>query len=59
MKGHMEHLTERQRMVAFIAARIYSDVWIEGFQDADNPKLVEATVMLAGKLLDEVVRQNP
>ena len=46
-------LTERQRIVAFIAARLFPYVYT--LDDARNRDAVE----LAGKVLDEVIRQNP
>lgn len=46
-------LTERQRIVAFIAARLYPLVFT-----LDDQRNSDA-VTLAGKMLDEVIRQNP
>ena len=53
-------LTERQRIVAFIAARLYDVLGIPlAGRDKEGRGKDFRVVEHAGKLLDEVIRQNP
>lgn len=51
-------LTERQRIVAFIAGRLYPAIHRRMIPTSEL-KPIEQTVLLAGWLLDEVIKQNP